>query len=92
MNNNKKKSPWSPFNAAKEWEMLQPQRDEVKAENHRPRRVVNIERNSKSAVKRAKKEHNNQNQMSASFLEERQNILGIMVEAQKHKVNFKFKL
>jgi len=80
-----KKHSATAFNAGLEWDMLQPKRDEVSSEiNSSPRKAPNfaLERNSSTAIKRAKSEFKKQDKSSKKFLEERMENVSLVVEAQ----------
>ena len=84
MSDKKKKTPQGAYSASREWESLQPQRNEVKAEINKNsvRKIdwTNI-RNSKTAVKRAKKEYNDQDKSSLKFVQGRIENVNLVVKA-----------
>lgn len=84
MSDKKKKTPQTAYSASREWESLQPQRDEVKAEiNKNSVRPINwsVLRNSSTAIKRAKKEYNDQNKSSHKFVTERVENVSLLAKA-----------
>jgi hypothetical protein len=73
MSDKKKRTPQTAYSSTKEWESLQPQRDEVKAEiNKNSVKPINwtLLHNSRTAVKREKAEFNKQNKTGAKFQQE----------------------
>ena len=80
----KKRTPQAAYSSTKEWESLQPKRDEVKAEiNCNSVRKIDwsLIRNSKTAIKREKDEFNKQNKSGAKFQEKLvDNIVGPIAE------------
>jgi seryl-tRNA synthetase len=79
MSDKKKRTPQTAYSSTKEWESLQPKRDEVKAEINRNsvRKIDwNLLHNGKTAIKREIKEFNKQNKQGGKFAEERVTVLG----------------
>ena len=70
MSDKKKRTPQTAYSSTKEWESLQPKRDEVKAEiNMNSVRPINWAqvRNGKPNINKAKKDFKDQNKTSAKF-------------------------
>ena len=73
MSEKRKKTPQTAYSGSREWEALQPKRDEVKAEiNCNSVRKIDwsLLRNSHTAIKREKKEFNSQIKTGAKFQKE----------------------
>jgi hypothetical protein len=88
MSDKKKKTPQGAYSASREWESLQPQRDEVKAEINK-NSVKKIDwsliHNSKTAIKRAKKEYKDQSKTSLKFVQDRVENVNLLVHAIENK-------
>lgn len=82
MNNKKKNTRQSAYSASKEWETLQPKRDEVKAEincNSVKKVDWSLLLNSKTIIKREKAEFNKQNKQGKNFASERVSLLAPII-------------
>jgi len=94
MSDKKKKTPQTAYSASREWESLQPQRDEVKAEINRnsvrPSKLAEL-RYGRKTIAREKLEYNKQDKGNLKFVTARVemfSLLNPLFEAKTASFNF----